>query len=236
MNISILTPTRVRPSSIDRLVMSCLKMATDPTKIEFVFYIDNDDNASKEKLEELKVKISPEQIKYLQGPRIVLSEMWNQIQPLATADIFMHCGDDIVFQTQGWDDKVLEAFNKSKDKIIFVHGNDGYWNERFGTHGFLHKNWVNVCGYFVPPYFSSDYNDTWLNDVSNILNKRVHVDIYTEHMHQAFGKATFDSNHLDRLARHRKDNVDALYHSEKMVQKRSEDAEKLKNFINSYEA
>ncbi len=131
MNISILTPTRVRPSSIDRLVMSCLKMASDPTKIEFVFYIDNDDNASKEKLEELKVKISPEQIKYLQGPRIVLSEMWNQIQPLATADIFMHCGDDIVFQTQGWDDKVLEAFNKSKDKIIFVHGNDGYWNERF---------------------------------------------------------------------------------------------------------
>jgi hypothetical protein len=55
-------------------------------------------------------------------------------------------------------------------------------------------------------------------------------------MHPAFGKATFDSNHLDRLARHRKDNVDALYHSEKMVQKRSEDAEKLKNFINSYEA
>ena len=235
MNISILTPTRVRPSSIDRLVMSCLKMATDPTKIEFVFYIDNDDNASKEKLEQLKSKISPEQIKYVQGPRIVLSEMWNQIQPLATADIFMHCGDDIVFQTNGWDDKVMDAFNKSKDKIVFVHGNDGYWNERFGTHGFLHKNWVNVCGYFVPPYFSSDYNDTWLNDVSNILNRRVHVDIYTEHMHPAFGKAKFDSNHLDRLERHRKDNVDGLYHSEKMVKKRSEDAEKLKNFIDTHE-
>ena len=114
MNISILTPTRVRPSSIDRLVMSCLKTATDATKIEFVFYIDNDDNASKEKLEELKVKISPDQIKYLQGPRIVLSEMWNQIQPLATADIFMHCGDDIVFQTN---------YNQRKAALTYTQAN-----------------------------------------------------------------------------------------------------------------
>lgn len=77
------------------------------------------------------------------------------------------------------------------------------------------------------------------DDVSNILNKRVYVDIYTEHMHLAFGKATFDSNHLDRLERHRKDNVDGLYHSAKMVQKRTEDAKKLTKltkFINNYEA
>jgi hypothetical protein len=30
--------------------------------------------------------------------------------------------------------------------------------------------------------------------------------------------------------------VDGLYHSENMVKKRSEDAEKLKNFIDTYEA
>lgn len=232
MNISILTPTRIRPDNIDRLINSALDTAAEPTKLEFIFYIDNDDNLSEVKLNSMQEALGQDRVKYVKGDRIVLSEMWNKIQKLATADIMMHCGDDIIFRTQGWDDKVLDAFNEYPDKIVFVHGDDGFWGKDFGTHGFIHIRWVNTTGYFVPPYFSSDYNDTWLNDVSNGLGRRKYIDILTEHMHPNFRKAEYDQNHKDRLERHRKDRVDILYHELKHL--RDEDIVKLKSIIENY--
>lgn len=77
----------------------------------------------------------------------------------------------------------------------------------------MHKKWVETVGYFVPPYFSSDYNDTWLNEVSNIINRHEYVDIYTEHLHYINGKHEKDQTHLDRLVRHEQDDVQSLYES-----------------------
>ena len=99
----------------------------------------------------------------------------------------------------------------------------------FGTHGFIHRNWVDTVGYFVPPYFSSDYNDTWLNDVANMIDRRIYVDIKTEHMHPAFNKGPMDQTHIERLQRHQEDNVDALYATK--LPERQADADK---FIDAY--
>jgi glycosyltransferase involved in cell wall biosynthesis len=227
MRISLITPTRNRPENILRLVNSALETAKYKNQLEFIFYIDIDDTISLDALRLLKIQ-NPNQIKYLQGGRIILSEMWNRAYDLSSADIVMHCGDDIIFRTKYWDQEVIKAFDSYDDKLVFVHGNDGYWVETFGTHGFLHKNWIKICGYFLPPYFSSDYNDTWLNDISNLIKRRVYIDIYTEHMHPNLGKAELDLNHIERLERHKKDNVDKVYSSFKMRLKRYTSATKLK--------
>ena len=64
----------------------------------------------------------------------------------------MHCGDDLTFDTPGWDGVVREAFEQTPDKILFAYGNDlGPHGETFGTHGFVHRRWVETLGYFVPP-------------------------------------------------------------------------------------
>ena len=100
----------------------------------------------------------------------------------------------------------------------------------FGTHGFIHRNWADTVGYFVPPYFVSDYNDTWLNDVSKELGRHCFVDILTEHMHPGAGKHVYDETHLERLERHRLHDVDTLYCN--MADKRHDDVLKLKMYIN----
>jgi hypothetical protein len=142
----------------------------------------------------------------------------------------MHCGDDIIFRSQGWDTLVREHINSKPDHIVFVHGMDGIQNERLGTHGFLHRNWMDVTGYFVPPYFSCDYNDTWLTDVSDMIGRRIYEPrIYTEHMHWAVGKQPRDQTYSDTMARGHRDNVTAMYES--MLPKRQEDARKLREFI-----
>lgn len=230
MKISLLCPTRSRPHAMQRLWESAWETADDKANLEIVFYMDKDDFHSHRQFEKMD---SPQHYGII-GERIVLSEMWNECQKIATGEVYMHCGDDIIFRSKGWDTLVREHMNRYPDKIVFVHGMDGIQNERLGTHGFLHKNWVETIGYFVPPYFSCDYNDTWLTDVSSMIGRRIYEPkIYTEHMHWAVGKQPRDQTYTDTIARGQRDGVTAMYES--MLPKRQEDARKLQEFIKSCE-
>ena len=218
--ISLLLPTRGRPDNLIRFYESAKATARDPFQV--VVYIDNDDDSY------ANVDLP---IECAHGPRIVLSEAWNECAKAARGSIFGHMGDDIIFRTDHWDVLIEDTFSRYPDGIAFVHGRDGNESNRlytFGTHGFIHRNWVDTVGYFVPPYFSSDYNDTWLNDVANMINRHVYIpDIYTEHMHPAFGKAEMDQTHLDRIDRSAVDRPGDLYYSKAMMRKRLDDARML---------
>jgi len=225
--ISILCPTRKRTEFMESVVSSASRFAFNREKVEVVFYMDDDDIQSHAKIEDLKERFL--NISGIIGPRIVLSQMWNECYKACRGEILMHCGDDIIFKTQDWDRFVREKFDEFDDKIVFVYGSDGIQPDSFGTHGFLHRNWVETVGYFVPPYFSSDFNDTWLNEVSTMIERHVHINIFTEHMHPAVGKGSWDETHLERLSRHKADNVENIYESR--AQERISDAKKLKEFI-----
>lgn len=219
MTISILCPTRNRTEAMRRLVRSARETAANPTELEFIFYVDDDDDASAAVADELGATA-------VRGPRIVLSEMWNRCWDEATNDVAMHCGDDIIFRTPQWDLHVLYAFERHPDRLVLVHGRDGYQDANLATHSFIHRRWVEVLGYFVPPYFSSDYNDTWLTEIADAVGRRVYLpDVYTEHMHPVIGKGTWDKTHQERLARHQRDNVEQLYRD--LLPKRLNDIAKL---------
>lgn len=212
--ISIIFPTRNRPNNCNRIINSVKNTVSSErlNNIEFCLYIDDDDIITIPELESLKL-LTNINIKYIQGPRICLSKMWNEAyEKLSVGNIIMHCGDDIIFRTNDWDEIVRNKFNEYEDKLILVFGRDENCNERFATHSFLHRNWIETSGFWLPPYFSSDYNDTWLNDVSVMINRRIYIDnLCTEHMHYTLGKSDIDQNTLDRLERHQTDNVAKIY-------------------------
>jgi len=214
--ISLLLPTRQRPNNLLRLAESVADTADDIRDIEIVTYMDFDDHTYND-IEHLPLKWIQ-----IYGPReydglVNLSAMWNQCYEACHGDILMHCGDDIVFRTKGWDTTVRETFDQYPDRLIFAFGRDGYQDaNNFGTHGFIHRAWVDTVGYFVPPYFVSDFNDTFLNDVSKAIGRHIEIDIYTEHMHYINGKAEIDQNTRERLQRHEENNPGALYSSDKI--------------------
>lgn len=220
MKISILCPTRGRPENVKRLLDSLRD--TSSVMPEVVFYTDDDDFVLPELYNIAGART-------ITGPRICLSEMWNRCAEVATGEILMHAGDDIIFRTKGWDDQVRRAFAAFQDRLIFVHGDDGVYGDKFGTHGFLHRAWIDAVGYFCPPYFSSDFNDTWFNEVFNGLRRRVALNFLTEHMHPIVGKAEYDQTHKDRLARHERDNVKKLY--EDLAPERMKQIEKLRDML-----
>jgi len=190
---------------------------------EFSFYLDEDDTVSQATAEGLGVGFTV-------GPRIMLSEMWNEAAKRTTGDILMHCGDDIAFRTPGWDTQVEQAFAVWPDRIGLVYGRDGIHDERLSTHAFVGRPWVEALGYLVPPYFSSDMNDLWNYEVAGMVGRRQFLpQVYTEHMHPAVGKGELDLTHRERMARGARDNVEDLYR--RLAPERERDVQWLREAI-----
>lgn len=207
--ISVLTPTRGRPASVRRLIDSARTLAAGP--VEFVFRCDEDDPELEGITRQLENDANCLQII---GSRGVLSEMWNECYALSQGDIVMQCGDDIIFRSPMWDKAVEQAFFGYPDGIALVYGNDCLQGENLATHGFVTRKWVATVGHFTPSQFSSDYGDQWLFDVARGIGRTHYVpELVTEHMHPVAGKAEWDRTHQERLARHSRDNVAALYES-----------------------
>lgn len=227
--ISILCPTRGRPDWARRLLDSA--RATAAGEIELVFYADSDEP----RMTEYADQIGGSDVNFIVGPRVVLSECWNRCAEKATGDVLMQCGDDIIFRTIDWDTRVLAEFDQVPDKILLVHGEDGIQHEGVATHGFLHRTWMEVVGYFVPPLFASDYNDLWLTEVANALDRKRYLpDVYTEHMHPVAGKGPMDQTHQERMARHRTEDCDAIWRN--TADQRAVDATKLRRWIDDFQA
>jgi len=227
--ISLLIPTRQRPEMLKRVYDSAFNLASHPGLVELIYYVDNDDKSYDDLNLYNATKVS--------GPRDVLSKAWNCCYDSSTGEIVWHGGDDNIFRTESWDDVVRDTFEEYPDRIAFIWGNDGNGeSERngFATHGFLHKNWVDTVGRFLPPYFVSDYNDTWLNEIAHAIDRHRHIDIMIEHMHFSLGKSEKDQNTTDRLTRHSKENPEALYSSQKLRIERLDEIEKLRQFIENY--
>jgi len=230
IKISLICPTRARPRRMAAMWHSAVATADDPGQIEVVFYIDEDDAAGKAGLA-LSAKIRAAQVSSIVGRRLILSECWNAAAKIAKGGILMHCGDDIIFRSQGWDAQVIEKIDAFPDRIAFVYGRDGINDKKLGTHGFISSQWMEATGYMVPPIFSSDYNDMWLNEVAGRIGRRIYVpQIYTEHMHFMVQKSAKDATYLERLKRHRKDKMDEIWSNTAHL--READAQKLRACIN----
>lgn len=221
--ISALLPSRGRPSGLMRTISSAAKTATFPRRVEFVVRLDEDDP-------ELESYVWPPLIgvTYLRGERILLSECWNECFAAAKGEILMHAGDDITFNTPGWDQRVRQEFARLPDRIGVVFGDDLSTNfPDLATHGFVHRRWVETVGYFLPPLFSSDWNDVWISDVAKQLGRLIPMpDVTIEHHHYTFGKAERDQTHQEREERGAADDVVGLF--KRTVKERASDAKKLK--------
>jgi len=240
--ISLIIPTRIRPQMMEAVWTSALNTAYDPTNLEVCFYIDNDDELSINKIKEMS---NDSRVKYIIGERICLSKCWNEAQKISTGTIFWHGNDDCIFRSKNWDKLVIDEFEKYDDRLILVYGKDGIWDGKkkaingwkckhlIATAGFVHKNWIDVVGYFLPPYFVSDFNDTWLSEVFFSCNRMIYIpEIYIEHMHYSLGKMNKDQNSIDRENRGAATNVNKLYND--LLNKRNLDIEKVTNYIENF--
>ena len=186
--ISILCPTRDRPGNVEKLVNSAREMASKPDSLEFLFYVDLDDDSFP----------SLENVKVVRGPRVWISNAQNFLFLHATGEILMTAGDDMEFLTTGWDDLVRDTFAGIPDRIALVFGNDlATHSGQIAVHGFFHRRWVDVLGTWVQPGRGSLW-DLWSSDVAKKLDRFIYLeDLQIKHIHYRQGakEAAFDATY-----------------------------------------
>lgn len=214
MKISIVLPTRARARALTEMMSSAEETADDFSNIEFCIYYDEDDEETRLCLREEEERRGGGTVKYATSSSpLKLSAMWNYAYDrLATGDIVMQCADDVRFRTRGWDAHVRAEFERRADKLVLVFCADGIQNGRLATLGFVHRRWIELSGFWLPPYFVGDYCDTWVDFVAQQLGRRVYLPkVYIEHLHYLVGKSELDATYRARLERERRENPRDLY-------------------------
>ena len=238
--ISIIVPTRERVKSLDELLTSLNKTTLHKDKLEICFVIDDDDIPTKNLLDNHEFKDL--KIKYTIIPKgkHILGEWWDiGYNKIATGSIIMLCADDFRFRTVSWDTLIYDEFDKSIDKIILVYGDDLFVSKRLqiATYSFVHRKWIENSPFWLPPYFTTDYVDTWISDVADALGRRIFLpNLVIEHQHFLAGKPTPDHEAnvkaYHRIMHEKKTEENKkIYFSEEKIKEREKHIEDLRKIL-----
>ena len=174
--ISILVPTRKHVVNLERLAKSINDTTDICKRVEIVFGVDEDDNESKAKVDELKCELQVDivitkTIPWTDGG-VNLSSLWNQCYKASKHSIVGSFGDDVIFQTKGWDSLVIDTF--SQDKFILLCCNDLHLKGKLATEFFTHKQVHAAFGFYFYEKFRRWYPDALLDSIFRISDKLIY--------------------------------------------------------------
>ena len=216
--ISILTPSRSRPSRLNDFVKSVYEMSKAPENLEFLNYVDNDDpDIDSYKKIEKQITASSE-CKFLfknfyESPMSV-SKSWNVLASNSSGNVLIMGNDDVIYKTRGWDSILIEETLKFKDDIYLMWFNDGIKKNKHASFPIISRKWYETLGYFTPGCFNFGFNDTWLFEISLIIKRAHYLDnVLIDHMSWKSDKKYWDSTY----ARNRTQERGNLYNKDKEI-------------------
>lgn len=224
--ITVLMPTRGRPTLLRRCVENLLGRATDPSLLEFCFKVDDDDQESWKAVTELSVGHRLQAGIY-QTPRgngyADLHHWLGTMIQGTTGEWITSLSDDTLVLTDGWDELVARyPIYPDGIQVLFarVPQRPGSW-ECF----FVRRKLLEVLGRFPP----TPHADTWLASITVPIERAMHVEIHIDH---AAAEAADDATTRERLATSRA----SLSHlcATATSREKLRDAEKLLNHIDRF--
>ncbi|NBP00769.1 MAG: glycosyltransferase family 2 protein [Proteobacteria bacterium] len=197
MKIALLLPTRERLNNKISFMMSALSRCKSPENYNLYMGMDKDD-PTLERCQKLASAISNLKIVIIPpNPenKFSLGYFWNYLADNSTEEIISMLGDDMVFSTDNWDEKILEEFKDKNcpDKFKLVTGFDGHRHDKFAAWLFIHRFYKDTTGYFMRKEFSRNWIDQWLDNMYSVFDRKVYRDDITiTHNHWVFGSTKFD--------------------------------------------
>ena len=185
--ISLLCPTRGRPKQALNLYRSFIN--TQSNKNELIFCIQKEDSSCEEYVSIFKEN----SLKYYLTESMPTSYLWNQMAFNASGNLLTLIGDDVEIQTSGWDEKIENEAAKYKDNIFVITVEDGRSNETPQDkymrcpHPTVHKRWVELLGYFVPPFFMHRYLDKYTQELAINIGRYIEIkNVVFKHLKKDF--------------------------------------------------
>ena len=185
MKISILCPSRGRPTRFLEMADSALMTAADHDAVDVRLAVDADDPTREQ-------YPAPHHVNH--GRRAV-SHIFNVLAAGADGDILMAAADDVLFRTPGWDQKVREVAARFPDGLFIASPVNGAGQRRV-NHWFTGRQWLGVFGWFMPAHFEHFCDDEWVQEVAGPCGRLVYMDdVLIEHMHKKYGKSPNDETY-----------------------------------------
>ena len=234
MIFSILTPTRNRPEKCQRFIESIKAKTKAHGRVELLFYVDDDDPSVKlyKQIEDHYTE-SFLRVKMLIGPAKSVSKSWNDIAHMSNGDYMIMGNDDLVYQTESWDEKLEDRLNILEDPYYMCWVNDDINGAKHCAFPIISREWFDTVGYFAPGVFHFGYNDTWVFDVAKRAGRfRYFGDILVKHLHFSHNPSERD----DTTDRNRTQEKGNLYKKDLGIfnttgWQRQQDAEKIQKAI-----
>lgn len=183
--VSIMLPTRGRPSHLLAAIDSAVSLATDHTNIEWLLKIDDDDIPTIKAVEELHRAFPSLNLKWVVSPRgdgyFAMHHWINDLANRATGDWLFLFNDDARFKTQGWDVTLSIMGTKNpwigiSDICLLVAPTiDRPFAQEFF---FLRRKTVDILGHLS----LSPHNDNWIHTVMNFVGAKLQTSIEIEHL------------------------------------------------------
>lgn len=107
--------------------------------------------------------------------------MWNglAIEAMKNPDhkLFMLCADDVVFSTPLWDEALIRHYEALENKVHVYALQDS--RDAQGTpHPIVTREWIEGLGYFMPPFFTHWFVDTWTVQMAKVNGVFTHMKDY----------------------------------------------------------
>jgi glycosyltransferase involved in cell wall biosynthesis len=186
--------------------------ATAEGDVEIVARLDDDDPSANAYPKDPRVT-------YITGPRpTMMSSLWNECWDHATGDIGMLAGDDIIFQTHGWDRRVNEAMRRAPDRLVMVYTNDET-ERKAPVLPFISRRWADLVG-FTTNDFPGWFADEWIWAMAAEIRRVVFLDDVIVHHFQLGDDATYQEAAMRRYQMGNIDGLRARFYSPELVAQR----------------
>jgi hypothetical protein len=182
-HLTILLPTRQRTGALDRMFCSLAEMTEEKSLVDVWVYVDYDDRQTEEYISDGVWQGYGIDMMWYRGRRTQSQgEMNNTLWRHCTshAGIYMTGTDDYLFVTKGWDQKVREAFSRFPDRIALAFPEDPTALPNMVTFPILSAEWINSFGRVLTNYFPFWFDDTWLDQVAQMIGRKVKLDVHME--------------------------------------------------------
>ena len=167
MKINVCIPTRNKAEYLPKFVPMGLEHSVLPDT-RFVIGCDEDDETVLDSLAKLP---KSDKIIVSRAPREdALGAKYNRVAAAYDADIYVMAVDDVGINTPGWDKLLVETSRLFTDGIgVIGFGVDpGCYVPQFLA---LTRRYVELNGFFMPPYFPFWWHNTWTYEVSELTGR-----------------------------------------------------------------
>lgn len=190
MRLLVICPSRSRPANAARLVDAW--QATTAGVSDLLIATDDDDPAN--------YLVPPPAIHRVAQRRRMAGTLNLWATHFADQyDALGFCGDDHVFRTTGWDQRVIEQLDRLGTGLVY--GNDLLQGMNLPTAVFVTADIVRTLGWMAPPGLVHLFLDnSWLA-LGHALDAITYLsDVVIEHMHPLAGKAEPDAGYSEANA------------------------------------